>query len=272
VAEGAIQVLAFIGAPAAGKTVAAAVARELGIPVITMGDVIREEVQRRGLPFTDEYLGGVANELRAREGMDVIAKRCIPLIRALIEHAVKEAAKPVLVIDGIRGLAEVEAFKQAFGSKFILVRIDAPLELRYARSQMRGRGDDALSIEAFKRREARENQWGLEAAMAMADRVISNDGSFAAFKGLFLAAANSVEGSGWGILAHRAIDDRLVVLQAEKHENLTQWGVSPILVLDVWEHAYYLKYQNRRTDWTQAFMDHLVNWDDVARNLDAARS
>jgi len=97
-------------------------------------------------------------------------------------------------------------------------------------------------------------------------------GSFAAFKGLFLAAANSVEGSGWGILAHRAIDDRLVVLQAEKHENLTQWGVSPILVLDVWEHAYYLKYQNRRTDWTQAFMDHLVNWDDVARNLDAARS
>jgi len=182
VAEGAIQVLAFIGAPAAGKTVAAAVARELGIPVITMGDVIREEVQRRGLPFTDEYLGGVANELRAREGMDVIAKRCIPLIRALIEHAVKEAAKPVLVIDGIRGLAEVEAFKQAFGSKFILVRIDAPLELRYARSQTRGRGDDSLGFEEFKRREARENQWGMAAAMAKADRVISNEGTIAAFK------------------------------------------------------------------------------------------
>jgi dephospho-CoA kinase len=182
VAEGALQILAFIGAPAAGKTVAATVARELGIPVIAMGDVVRAEAQRRGLPFTDEHLGAVANELRAKEGMDAIAKRCVPLIRALIEQAVHEAAKPVLVIDGIRGFAEVEAFKQAFGSAFSLVRIDAPFELRYARSQMRGRGDDALSIEAFKRREARENQWGLEAAMAMADRVISNEGSFAAFK------------------------------------------------------------------------------------------
>jgi Fe-Mn family superoxide dismutase len=96
-------------------------------------------------------------------------------------------------------------------------------------------------------------------------------GSFAAFKGLFLAAANAVEGSGWGILAYGPLGDRLVVLQAEKHENLTQWGCAPILALDVWEHAYYLKYQNRRTEWTQAFMDHLVNWDNVAENLAAVR-
>lgn len=181
-AEGALQILAFVGAPAAGKTVAATVARELGIPVITMGDVIREEVQRRGLPFTDEHLGAMANELRAKEGMDAIAKRCVPLIRALVEQAVHEAAKPVLVIDGIRGLAEVEAFKQAFGSTFILVRIDAPFELRYARSQTRGRGDDALGRAEFKRREAREKQWGMGAAMEKADRAISNEGSLAAFK------------------------------------------------------------------------------------------
>lgn len=96
-------------------------------------------------------------------------------------------------------------------------------------------------------------------------------GSFQSFKGLFLAATNSVEGSGWGVLAYRPLDDRLVVLQAEKHENLTQWGVIPILVLDVWEHAYYLKYQNRRAEWTQAFVEHLINWDDVARNLEAVR-
>lgn len=181
-AEGAIQVLAFVGAPASGKTVAAAVARELGIPVITMGDVIREEVQRRGLPCTDEHLGAVANELRAKEGMDAIAQRCIPLIRALIAQALQEATKPVLVIDGIRGLAEVAAFKQAFGDHFVLVRIEAPRELRYARSRMRGRGDDTLSLTEFKAREERENQWGLEAAMEKADRVISNAGSYAAFR------------------------------------------------------------------------------------------
>lgn len=96
-------------------------------------------------------------------------------------------------------------------------------------------------------------------------------GNFDAFRGLFLAASNAVAGSGWGILGHRKQDDALVVLQAEKHENLTQWGVTPILVLDVWEHAYYLKYQNRRPEWTKAFMEHLVNWDDVARRLAAAR-
>lgn len=96
-------------------------------------------------------------------------------------------------------------------------------------------------------------------------------GSFDAFKGLFLAATNAVEGSGWGILAHCRETDTLHVLQAEKHENLTAWGVMPILVLDVWEHAYYLKYQNKRPDWTAVFMEHLVNWDNVAERLAAAK-
>lgn len=96
--------------------------------------------------------------------------------------------------------------------------------------------------------------------------------NFDAFKKMFIAGANSVEGSGWMILAYRGMDNSLVALQAEKHENLTQWGVQPLLVLDVWEHAYYLKYQNRRPEWTQVFMDHLVNWDNVAQRLAAARS
>lgn len=105
----------------------------------------------------------------------------------------------------------------------------------------------------------------------LASAIGKSFGSFEGFKGLFLAAANSVEGSGWGILTYRGTDDTLVVLQAEKHENLTQWGVVPLLVCDVWEHAYYLQYQNRRSEWTQAFMDHLVNWDDVAQRLGSVR-
>ncbi|MFQ6097121.1 MAG: superoxide dismutase [Armatimonadota bacterium] len=105
----------------------------------------------------------------------------------------------------------------------------------------------------------------------LAEAIDDSFGGFDAFRGLMLAATNSVAGSGWGILAHRAGDDSLVVLQAEKHENLTQWGVTPILAIDVWEHAYYLKYQNRRSDWTRAFMDHLVNWSDVAKRLANAR-
>ena len=96
-------------------------------------------------------------------------------------------------------------------------------------------------------------------------------GSFEAFKAQFIAAAIAVEGSGWGILAYRPADDALVILTAEKHQNLTQWGVIPLLVLDVWEHAYYLKYQNRRGEYVKNFFN-IINWDDVAARYEEARS
>jgi len=105
----------------------------------------------------------------------------------------------------------------------------------------------------------------------LAKAIAGQFGSFDAFKKLFLATTNSVEGSGWGILARCPEMGMLAVLQAEKHENLAVWGLVPILVCDVWEHAYYLKYQNKRPDWTAAFMDHLVNWDDVAQRYAAAK-
>lgn len=96
-------------------------------------------------------------------------------------------------------------------------------------------------------------------------------GSFEAFKAQFIAASIAVEGSGWGILAYRTTDDSLVVLTAEKHQNLTQWGVIPLLVLDVWEHAYYLKYQNRRGDYVKGFFN-IINWDDVAARYAEAKA
>jgi Fe-Mn family superoxide dismutase len=95
-------------------------------------------------------------------------------------------------------------------------------------------------------------------------------GSFEAFKAQFIAASGAVEGSGWGILAYRPADDTLVVLTAEKHQNLTQWGVVPLLVLDVWEHAYYLKYQNKRGEYVKNFFN-IINWDDVAKRYESAK-
>ena len=172
----AIQVLAFVGAPASGKTEAASVAKALGIPIITMGDVVRAELRRRGLPLSDENAGRIASELRAQEGMDAIAKRCIPEVRAIA------GKKAVIVIDGIRGISEVETFKKEFGTDFTLVRVDAPLNLRYERIKTRGRGDDSLSIEEFKTREERENEWGLGEAMKNADKVITNTDSRELFK------------------------------------------------------------------------------------------
>jgi len=103
----------------------------------------------------------------------------------------------------------------------------------------------------------------------LADMLKRDFGSFRAFTGHFKAAAAKVEGSGWGILAYEPLGQRLVVLEAEKHQNLTQWGCVPLLVVDVWEHAYYLRYQNKRNSYLSAFMN-VIHWDDVTARLNAA--
>ena len=102
----------------------------------------------------------------------------------------------------------------------------------------------------------------------LAEQLAKDFGSVDAFKTQFSAAAGSVEGSGWCALHYRPLDKRLVVLQVENHQNLTPWGVIPIMVVDVWEHAYYLKYQNRRGDYVKAWWD-VVYWDRVGANLKA---
>ncbi|HED03541.1 MAG TPA: superoxide dismutase [Candidatus Fraserbacteria bacterium] len=113
-------------------------------------------------------------------------------------------------------------------------------------------------------------QGGAEPQGSLAEKISHDFGSFADFKAQFSAAAGGVEGSGWGILAYEPNSDQLLTLQAEKHQNLTAQGARPLLVLDVWEHAYYLKYQNNRGAYIEAFWN-VVNWLDVAARLEAAR-
>ncbi len=104
----------------------------------------------------------------------------------------------------------------------------------------------------------------------LAAQIAKDFGSFANFKAHFSAASNAVEGSGWGLLVWEPVAGHLEILQSEKHQNLTQWGVIPLLVLDVWEHAYYLKYQNARASYVEAWWN-VVNWSDVAARFKAAR-
>lgn len=107
---------------------------------------------------------------------------------------------------------------------------------------------------------------GGPATGAVAELIDRDFNSFENFKKLFTASAVAVEGSGWAVLACNPAFAKLVVLQAEKHQDLTQWGTIPLLVCDVWEHAYYLKYQNKRAAWVEAWWN-LVNWDDVNRRV-----
>lgn len=103
---------------------------------------------------------------------------------------------------------------------------------------------------------------GGEPTGKVADKINEDFINFDTFKKQFSAAAVAVEGSGWAILGFNPNYNQLTILQAEKHQDLTQWGIIPLLVLDVWEHAYYLKYQNRRAEFVDAWWN-IVNWDEV---------
>lgn len=107
---------------------------------------------------------------------------------------------------------------------------------------------------------------GTDVPEDLAKKMKEDFGSADACQKHFAAATKSVEASGWGLLAYEPIGDNLVVLQIEKHQNLTIWGVQPLLVCDVWEHAYYLKYQNERGKWVDGFMN-LANWEFAAQRL-----
>jgi Fe-Mn family superoxide dismutase len=90
-------------------------------------------------------------------------------------------------------------------------------------------------------------------------------GGFDAFKDAFKNACVTQFGSGWGWLV--AADGKLAVTKTSNADLPMAHQQTAILTCDVWEHAYYLDYQNRRPDYVQTFLDHLVNWDFVAANL-----
>ncbi len=160
-------IIAFVGLPLSGKSTAARVAENLGFPVVVMGDVIRDEVVSRGLDLDDQNAGEVATQLRESEGMDAIAKRCVPLIRSREES--------VIIIDGIRSDSEVEHFKQVFGQNFILINIQAETDERFDRSVKRERDDDITTLEELKSRDQRELSWSMEKAIERADFTIENN-------------------------------------------------------------------------------------------------
>jgi Fe-Mn family superoxide dismutase len=96
-------------------------------------------------------------------------------------------------------------------------------------------------------------------------------GSYAAFKSQLAAVAGAVEASGWGLLGYHPATRKLMILQCENHQKQTAWGVVPLLMVDVFEHAYYLKYQNRRAEYVTNLFN-IVNWDNVAERYESARA
>ncbi len=109
-------------------------------------------------------------------------------------------------------------------------------------------------------------QGGGEPTGELATAISSSFGSFANFIAHFKAAGTAVEASGWVLLTKNTVTKQLDILTAEKHQDLTQWVNVPLLVCDVWEHAYYLKHQNNRAAYLESFTK-VINWNDVAKRF-----
>ncbi|MFC6826991.1 AAA family ATPase [Halopelagius fulvigenes] len=170
-----MKVIGTVGLPGSGKGEAAAVAREEGIPVVTMGDVIREECRERGLDPAEHH-GEIATALREENGPAAIAERSLPLIEAELETA------DVVLVDGLRSGVELDCFEMAFGDEFVLASIEAPFEVRAERLLDRARDDSDLDREALRAREERELGFGMGEAMDRADVRIENTDTLDRFR------------------------------------------------------------------------------------------
>ena len=105
----------------------------------------------------------------------------------------------------------------------------------------------------------------------LAAAVDEHFGSFDAFKAQLSEAAGTVQGSGWGVLSWGPLGERLFIEQVYDHQGNVGQGGPPLLVLDMWEHAYYLQYKNVKADWIDAYWK-LVNWEDVSQRFHKVRT
>jgi len=160
-------VVGLTGPNAAGKGEAADYLGQLGFRVHSLSDIVREEAEARDLPPEREHLIRIGNLLRERHGAGVLAERILDRLGSRD------------VVDSIRSPSEVETLRS--NPWFVLVGVDAPAEIRFARSLARARPGDPQTLEEFRAREEQENRdeahrQRLSATLALADHVLINDG------------------------------------------------------------------------------------------------
>ncbi len=164
-----MKVIAFTGMPASGKSFASEYLKK-DFPVVRMGDLVWEETEKRGLDLTGENVGKVADGERKDHHFGIWAERTVERINR--DHAERNA----VIIDGLRGKAELEVFEDKLGADFILVAIHASPQTRYERLMGRNRVDDDLNWDAFAARDDRELSWGLGDTIALAEIMFVNEG------------------------------------------------------------------------------------------------
>ena len=169
------RVLAVCGMPGSGKGEFAQVFMEAGIPVRSMGDMVREEVARRELEVVPEVFGQVASDLRRQFGEDILAVRLTAAVDELLN------THSLVLIDGLRGTAEYSVFKSTWGERFQSVAIHTDKDIRFERMIARGRSEDG-GIATFEARDEREKGWGLEDLIGDADFLVENNDDLVQFQ------------------------------------------------------------------------------------------
>ncbi len=161
--------IGIVGMPGSGKSIVSDSAKKLGIPVLVMGDAVREETRRRGLELTPENVLRTAEDLRKRFGRKAVALLVIDKIRRE-----RLNRKKIIVVEGLRSPEEKDTF-DSFFEKFFVIAVHASPKTRYSRILGRGRQDDARSIEMLRERDLKELSFGIGELLAMADYHLVNE-------------------------------------------------------------------------------------------------
>jgi len=176
------NVIAMSGMPGAGKGVASQAGKQLGFDVFVLGDVIREETERRGLDPTPQNMGAVMLDIRAKEGPAVVAKRLLTKI--------EQSKASTVIIEGVRSLHEVNEIRTKY--EVIPLAIHASPKTRFQRLLSRNRSDDPKTWETFQERDFRELDVGLGHVLALADVLIINEGNIAELQLVFKKAVSKL--------------------------------------------------------------------------------
>jgi len=181
------KIIAICGMPGSGKGELSKLANQHGIPVLSMGDMVRAEAKRRELEETPGNIGLVVVSLRSEFGEQVLAERLIPSVETLAY-----TSAPIIFIEGIRGTAEAEIFQNKWGDNFSLFAIHSGDDIRWQRVLVRGRGEDG-DRQDFATRNTRERKWGLGDLIENAEYHITNDSTLEELKQEFLKCLKAIK-------------------------------------------------------------------------------
>ena len=163
-----MKLVIVTGMPGAGKSEVANAFRQANLPVIVMGDVIREEARKRGLEPNPTNTKKIMLELREQDGPGAVAKHCLEGISSLKSE--------IVVIEGCRSLAEIDVFDD-YATKVAIVCVHSSPSTRFTRLCERGRDDAPQEWASFRERDLREISIGLGGVIALSDVILINEGT-----------------------------------------------------------------------------------------------